>query len=102
MSGNSPVHKTLLTIGICSITRVVACVTCCKKGSENIPLMVSASADNNISKHHVWHTRAESFEGGAVVFVHPLVTVLEQQADRRRSPVKLVNLESLDHLPVPP
>lgn len=46
-------------------------------------------------------TRAESFEGGAVVFLHPVVAVLEQQADRCGSPVKLVYLESLNHLPVP-
>lgn len=46
-------------------------------------------------------TRAKSFEGGAVVFVHPLVSVLEQQAYRCGSPVKLVYLKSLNHLPVP-
>lgn len=47
------------------------------------------------------HTRAQSFQGGAVVLLHPLVSVLQQQADRSGGPVKLVDLQSLDHLPVP-
>lgn len=64
--------------------------------------MVSSCVHNSIYfKHHVWRTRAESFEAGAVVFVHPLVSVLEQQADRCGSPIKLVYLKSLDRLPVP-
>lgn len=46
-------------------------------------------------------TGAEGFQGGAVVLLHPLVSVLEQQADGRRGAVKLVDLQSLDRLPVP-
>lgn len=49
----------------------------------------------------VWHTRAQGFEGGAVIFVHPLVTVFQQQAYRCRRPIKLIYLKSLNHLPVP-
>lgn len=64
--------------------------------------MVSSCAHYGVSKYYVWRTRAKSFEGGAVVFVHPLVSVLEQQADGRGSPIKLVYLQSLNHLPVPP
>lgn len=47
-------------------------------------------------------TSAEGFQGGAVVFLHPLVSVLEQQADCRGGSVKLVYLQPLDCLPVPP
>lgn len=46
-------------------------------------------------------TGAEGFQGGAVVLLHPLVSVLEQQANGRRGAVKLVYLQSLDRLPVP-
>ncbi len=68
----------------------------------HFPLIGSYCAHNSIYfKHHVWHTRAKSFEAGAVVLVHPMVSVLEQQADRRGSPIKLVYLKSLDRLPVP-
>ena len=48
-----------------------------------------------------FRTRAQSFQGGAVVLVHPLVSILQQQADCCGGPVKLVYLQSLDHLPVP-
>lgn len=47
-------------------------------------------------------TGAEGFQGGAVVFLHPLVSVLEQQADCRGGSVKLVYLQPLDCLPVSP
>lgn len=46
-------------------------------------------------------TGAEGFQGGAVVLLDPLVSVLEQEADGRRGAVKLVDLQSLDRLPVP-
>lgn len=48
-----------------------------------------------------YHTGAQSFQGGAVVLLHPLVSILQQQADCCGSPVKLVYLQSLDRLPVP-
>lgn len=49
---------------------------------------------------HCAHTRAQSFEGGAVVLVHPLISIFEQQADGCGSSVKLIDLQSLNHLPV--
>lgn len=49
---------------------------------------------------HVSHTRAESFEGGAIVLLHPLVSILDEEADCCGSPVELVNLEPLNHVPV--
>lgn len=52
-------------------------------------------------KIRFFRTSAQSFQAGAVVLLHPLVSVLQQQADRCGSPVKLVYLQSLDHLPVP-
>lgn len=46
-------------------------------------------------------TGSEGLQGRAVVLPNPLVSVLQQQADRRRSAVELVDLQSLDRLPVP-
>lgn len=53
-----------------------------------------------VLQHQVSHTRAQSLKGGAVVFVHPLVSIFEKQADGGGGPVELVDLQPFHRFPV--
>lgn len=45
-------------------------------------------------------TRSQGLQGGSVIFLHPLVSIIQQQAYRCRCSIKLINFQPLYHFPV--
>lgn len=45
-------------------------------------------------------TWTQNPQGRSVIFLHPLLSIIQQQAYRRRCAVELINLQPLHHLPV--
>lgn len=45
-------------------------------------------------------TWTQNLQGRSVIFLHPLFSIIQQQAYRRRCSIKLINFQSLHHFPV--